>query len=106
MWLLNTLLTGVLIIGLAVVIYSLAIGTVELVNKIRSERKYREQLAVYETLVSDDVYYRERYGELFSSLVRAIERAEYECDVYGVNESYDDLFDAVNQFIEESKVVR
>tara|TARA_R100001082_G_C4260524_1_gene115359 strand:- start:104 stop:442 length:339 start_codon:yes stop_codon:yes gene_type:complete len=46
------------------------------------------------------------YAELFSGLIRAIERAEDECDVYGVNESYDDLFDAVKQFVNDSKVVR
>lgn len=115
MWLLSTLMTGVLIIGLAVVIYSLAVGTIELVNKIRSERKYREQLAVYEQLVSDDVYYRDKYAELFSQQLEDIYAFhggdhilvnESDYPNYIITDATRELLNTVNQFVEESKVVR
>ena len=108
MWLLSTLMTGVLLVGLAVVIYSLAVGTVELVNKVRLERKYREQLAVYKTLVIDDVYYRDSYAELFSSLVRDLDGKNPNLlgDASGPCKELTFLVNAVKQFVDDSKVVR
>lgn len=63
MWLLSTLMTGVLIIGLAVVIYSLGVGTVELVSKIKSNQNYRKQLKL------DADYEREFYADVFENIL-------------------------------------
>ena len=89
------------LVGSAMV-YALALAVYDLVADVKRSRALQANSDLYQQLLLDDVYYRDSYAELFSSLLRTLEDQNplVQCD------ELSDLKNAVNQFIDDSKVMR
>ena len=118
-----------IVIGLvgSAMVYALALAVYDLVADVKRSRALQVNSDLYNQLLLDDVYYRESYAELFSRLAFNVEMDSYpyfdeideccdddycdcdECDCHdesSATESIRELLKAVNQFIDDSKVVR
>ena len=118
-----------IVIGLvgSAMVYALALAVYDLVADVKRSRALQVNSDLYNQLLLDDVYYRESYAELFSHLAFNVEMDSYpyldeideccdddycdcdECDCHdesSATEAIRELLKAVNQFIDDSKVVR
>jgi len=93
-----------IVIGLvgSAMVYALALAVYDSVADVKRSKALQANSDLYQQLLLDDVYYRDSYAELFTSLLRTLEDQNplVQCD------ELDDLKNAVNQFIDDSKVVR
>ena len=83
MWYLDIALTVVMVVGLGVCIYALAVGVVDLIAKVRADRAnkwmddYREWFNCYE----DE---REYYADIFENIIENFDEFNNYVDVDGV----------------------
>jgi len=83
MWYLNIALTTVMVVGLGVCVYALAIGVVDLIAKVRTGRAdrwmddYREWYNSFE----DE---REYYADIFENIIENLDEFNNYVDVDGV----------------------
>jgi len=96
-----------IVIGLvgSAMVYSLVLAVYDLVADVKRSRALQANSDLYHQLLLDDVYYRDSYAELFSQLAWRVERETTEIDASSA-ESVRNLLVVVNQFIDDSKVVR
>jgi len=96
-----------IVIGLvgSAMVYALALAVYDLVADIKKAKTTKANNDLWHQMLSDDVYYRDSYAELFSQLVWRVERETTEIDASSA-ESVRNLLVVVNQFIDDSKVVR
>jgi len=89
------------LVGTAMV-YALALAVYDLVADIKKAKTTKANNDLWHQMLLDDVYYRDSYAELFSGLVRDLEDQNplVKC------EELTDLVNAVNHFIDDSKLVR
>ena len=89
------------LVGTAMV-YALALAVYDLGADVKRSKALQVNSDLYQQMLLDDIYYRDSFADLFSSLLRTLEDQNplVQC------EELDDLKNAVNQFIDDSKVVR
>ena len=89
------------LIGVAVV-YSLALAVFDLVADVKKSKRDKASNDLWVQMLLDDVYYRDAYADLFTGLLRDLEDQNplVRC------EELSELKNAVNQFIDDSKLVR
>ena len=83
-------------------VYALAWAVYDSVADVKKSKRDKASNDLWVQMLLDDVYYRDSYAELFSSLLRDLEVE----NPFQQIEELDSLVNAVKQFVDDSKVVR